>query len=604
MKAYSKLVILVLLILGPATSCDDYLKTDSNSIFTEEMSFRNLDFAQKAVYGIYANLTQSRLYETNMGLFYKCDNDIEMFFANNDGARRSIAHYAGNEGISELSAPWELLYQTIERANICIDNLPRSPIWEDEYAQQARQLYAEAVTLRALCYYELISLWGDVPFVTSPVKSGDNFYVPKTDRDEIFEYLVKELKEVESFIPWLKGIGTAERVNRGFVKGLRARIAMTYAGYSLRNKTHETRRVRYWQEYYRIANQECREIMESGQHRLNPGYENIFRSIHAYAQDLAYGEVLFEIAFGRLINGRVAQAIGMQFSTNPEEPKYGRAVSEVQSTPHYFYSFDTKDLRRNVNSELYNYANATYLSQQRLIGLTGFRPCKWRRSWITPSMGGDLKAVIVTGVNWPLMRYSDVVLMFAESENEINGPTDAAKEALASVRRRAFTPENWDEKVTGYVNKAGAGKESFFNAIVDERGWEFGGEMIRKYDLVRWNLLYEKIQKMKEETIKIITNHEDYHWIPDYIFWKHKDDNETIEILNPDYRLPGTAIPEYTRTTWLPRTSESGVSSFINNQLNNVANGLDPVKNNHLFPIALSIITASNGVLTNDQIPK
>ena len=603
MKAYRRHSFLLLIFLGLATSCNDYLKADSNSVFTEEMSFRNLDFAQKAVFGIYANLTQSRLYETNMGLFYKCDNDIELFFAANDGARRSIAHYAGNEGISELATPWELLYQTIERANICIDNLPRSPIWEGEYAAQARQLFAEAVTLRAHCYYELVSAWGDVPFVTTPVKSGDNFYVPKTDRDEIYEYLVQDLKDVQDYIPWLKAVGTAERVNRGFVKGLRARIAMAYAGFSLRNKTHETRRGRHWQQYYQIANQDCREIMESGQHQLNPGYENIFRGIHAYAQDLVYGEVLFEIAFGRLINGRVAQAIGMQFSTNPEEPKYGRAVSEVQTSPYYFNSFDTKDLRRNVNSELYNYANTTYLGQQRLIGLTGFRPCKWRRSWITPSMGGDLKAVLATGVNWPLMRYSDVVLMFAESENEINGPTAAAKEALASVRTRAFAPEDRVEKVMAYVEAAGAGKDRFFNAIVDERAWEFGGEMIRKFDLVRWNLLYKKIQKMKEETVKIITNHPDYQWVPDYIFWKHKDDNETIEILNPDYRLPSTAIPEYSRTTWLPRTSENNVNNFINNQLGSVANGLDPNKNNHLFPIALSIITASNGVLSNDQIP-
>ncbi len=602
MKRYSRLFALLVLILGPATSCNDYLKSESSSIFTEEMSFNNLDFAQKAVFGIYANLIENNLYEVILGISFKCDTDIEMHFGGNDGARVSAMHYSANEGNSVMATPWNLLYQTIERANICIDNLPRSPIWEGEYAQQARQLYAEAVALRAQCYYELVSLWGDVPFVTSSVKSGDNFYVPKTDRDEIYEYLIQDLKDIESYIPWLKGMGTAERINRGFVKGLRARLAMSYAGYSLRNKTHETRRGRNWQEYYRIANQECREIMESGQHQLNPGYENIFRGIHAYTKDLAYGEVLFEIAFGRLISGRVAQQIGMAFSTTPEEPKYGRASAEIRSTPYYFYSFDTKDLRRNVNSELYDYSNTTYLGQQRLVGYSTFRPCKWRRSWISPTMGGDLKAVLSTGVNWPIMRYSDVVLMFAESENELNGPTDAAKEALASVRRRAFAPENRDQKVTGYVNTVAASKESFFNAIVDERGWEFGGELIRKYDLIRWNLLYDKIKKMKEETIKIVTNHADYHWVPDYLFWKYKEDNETIEILNPDYRLPSTAIPGYTRQTWLPLTSAANVTNFTNS-LNNVANGLDPVKNNHLFPIAQNIITASNGILTNDQIP-
>jgi hypothetical protein len=603
MKRYSKILTVVVLLLASASSCNDYLKSESNSIFTEEMSFNNLDFAQKAVYGIYANLTENNLYEYVLGLFFKCDTDIEMQFSANDNARRSITHYAATEGNSALINPWNLLYQTIERANICIDNLPRSPIWEGEFAAQARQLYAEAVTLRALCYYELVCLWGDVPFVTKPVQAGDNFNVPKTDRDEIFEYLVEDLKEVQEFLPWLKSVGTAERVNRGFAKGLRARIAMQYAGYSLRNKTHETRRGRNWQEYYRIANQECKEIMDSRQHQLNPGYENIFRGIHAYTQDLAYGEILFEIAFGRLISGRVGQSIGMTFLSTPEDPKYGRAAAEIQSPPSYYYSFNTKDLRRNVSTELFNYGNATYISQQRLISVTGFRPCKWRRSWISPGMGGDLKAVQATGVNWPLMRYSDVVLMFAESENELNGPTEAAKEALASVRKRAFTAEHWDQHVTGYVNTVGADKETFFDAIVDERSWEFGGEMIRKYDLVRWNLLYTKIQKMKDESIKIVTNHPDYNWVPDYLFWKYKEDNETIEILNPDYRLPSTNIPGYTRNSWLPLTSATNVNNFKTNQLDNVANGLDPQKNNHLLPIAATIITASNGVLSNDQIP-
>src|SRR5690606_33288375 len=124
-----------------------------------------------------------------------------------------------------------------------------------------------------------------------------------------------------------KETGTAERITKGFVKGFRARMALSYAGFSLRNKTFETRRGRKWQEYYAIANTECREVMESGMHQLNPSYENVFRTMHAYSQDVANGEVLYELAFGRNVSSRVAQAIGMQFYTpNGGEPKYGRAA--------------------------------------------------------------------------------------------------------------------------------------------------------------------------------------------------------------------------------------------------------------------------------------
>lgn len=600
-KYFNRIASGLLLIF--LTSCEKFLETRSNSVFTEETSFQNVDFATKSVYSIYANLTESNFYDYILGVYFKIDSDIEHTYFAEDGGIITMSHYSGHEGNSNLAGPWNTLYQTIERANLCIESLPKSAIWEGRYEKEAKRLYAEAVTLRALCYYELISLWGDVPFATAPVKAGENFYIPKTDRDEIYEYLINDLKEVQDFLPWMRQTGTAERVNKGFVKGLRARMALSYAGFSLRNKTFETRRGRNWQEYYKIARQECLEIMESGQHKLNPSYEGIFRTIHAYGQDVANGEVLFEIAFGKLSSGRVGQMIGMPFATSPAEPKYGRASGGIKSNPYFFYSFDTKDLRRNVNVELYNYGNTSFMSQQRILsGPALFSLSKWRRSWITPSMGGDLKDVQFTGVNWPIMRYSDILLMFAEAENEINGPTAAAKEAFASVRRRAFPASEWPEKVNDYTNRAGAGKEAFFHAIVDERKWEFGGELIRKYDLIRWNLLHVKLKEMKEESLKILTNDAKYQWVPNYIFWRYKSDNETLDILNPDYRLPATLIDGYTRTNWFPLTSAAGLANFKASQ-NLIAGGLSEAKNNHLYPIPVSVITASNGILSNDQIP-
>jgi starch-binding outer membrane protein, SusD/RagB family len=101
-----------------------------------------------------------------------------------------------------------------------------------------------------------------------------------------------------------------------------------------------------------------------------------------------------------------------------------------------------------------------------------------------------------TGINWPLMRYSDVLLMLAEAENELNGPTELAKECLRKVRSRAFPAEAQEAKVNQYVNALGS-KEDFFNAVVDERAWEFGGEGLRKFDLGRWNNYGQKIIETK-----------------------------------------------------------------------------------------------------------
>lgn len=586
-------------------SCEDYLQTDSPSVFTEATSFSNIDFAEKVLNGAYDNLASTYLFGSYF-LWYNCDSDIEFITAANNGGTFNIAHYDADESISHLNTWWNLLYSSIERANICIDNLPLSPIWEGEHAKEAHRIYAEAKTIRALCYYELIKLFGDVPFKLTSTQADDNYYLPKTDRDEIYEYLIEDLKEVEPLLPWMRETNTTERVNKAFLKGLRARMALSYAGFSLRNKTYETRRGRHWEEYYKIANTECRELIESNEHGLNPSFESIFKTLQAYSQDLSTKEVLFEIALGRFVSGRIGYDIGMLFGFTNPSTKYGRGVGTIRTSPYYFYSFDTEDLRRNVSVELYTYGQSGYADVQRLIGAGGteFRPTKWRKSWITPAMGGDNQTVQHTGVNWPMMRYADILLMYAETENQINGgPTQAAIEALKEVRKRAFPEEQWASKVDAYVDAVSTSQELFFDAIVDERAWEFGGEMLRKTDLVRWNLLGEKLTEMKEESLKIVHDDPKYQaLVPTYIFWRLESDGETIDILNPDYRLPSTAIPGYERSTWLPLSSANSKTAFAA-ALDNVAHGYDPAKNNHLYPININTITASNGVLQNDQIP-
>lgn len=602
MKKYIKFLALVVLV-NAIVSCDDYLKTESSSTFTETSAFSNLDFATKAVYSIYDVFALNYMYDYYFA-FYKVDDDIEFLTGANNGSTNDLGHYAAIEGNTLLKGMWETMYKGIEKANICIDNLPKSPVWTGEYADDAKWLYGEAVTLRAQLYYELISLWGDVPFKTKSTQAGDDFYLPKTDRDSIYEYLIQDLKEVEDYVPWMTKTQTAKRISKGFVKGLRARMALSYAGFSLRNKTFETRRGRYWQEYYQIANRECKEIMESGKHSLNPSYESVFKKIHAYQQDLSYGEVLWQVPQAKLYHGRLAYIIGMTCNLNCG---YGKSSNAVQTPPTYYYSFDTKDTRRNVTVELYNYGSSATPTKQILISpYYNWSVCKWRKPWIVPSMGGDLKDVQFPGLDNPIMRYSDILLMYAESENEMNGPTQAAKDALSLIRKRALPQEFWTSKVTHYVDSVSAGKESFFNAIVDERAWEFGGELIRKQDLVRWNLLGSKINKMKDDWKKMMNNNPacpNINKVSPYLFYKYKDDGVTLDILNPDYRLPSTAISGYTLSSWTSTAPDASTMTTVTTAINNIANGYNPAKNNHLYPIQSDIITASNGVLSNDQIP-
>lgn len=605
MKAYIKQFSTFLLLIVLGSSCDDYLSEQSPSVFTENTLFFNLDFAEKAVFAAYEGITSQYV----CGRFLNdldCDSDIEFKTGEKTSALHAISHYEVNPTTQYLDGVWTALYSAVERANICIDNLPVSALWTDEEtAARARHLYGEAVALRAFCYSLLIRYWGDVPFVLKSTQGDSDFFPPKTDRDSIYEYIIQDLKDVEQYVPWMGTTNetqTTERISKGFVKGLRVRLALHYAGYSLRNKTFETRRGRYWQEYYEIARQECMELIESGHHQLNPSFENIFRTICAYSMDLTHKEVLFELAFGKFDVGYLgANYYAMYHPTT--EPKYGRASSPIKTSFVYYYSFDRTDTRRNVSVELYCY-NAS--SQQVLNTNDGYNRwdlCKYRRSWIVPLMGTE--ATNGTGVNKPVMRYADIFLMLAESENELNGPTAVAKEALSAVRRRAFAQEFWPQKVDHYVDSVAVSKEAFFNALVDERAWELSAENIRKADLVRWNLLGPEVREMKENAAKILNDDPKYATlVPNYLFWKRAADPEYIEILNPDYRLPGTAIAGYTRASWLSLMSATAKNNLLNTIYPRILSGYDETKNNHLYPIHEGTISASNSSLSNDQVPE
>ncbi len=590
MKKIVTIILASILII----SCDDYLVPSSSSVYSEDMTFSNLDFAEKAVNGVYQILTADQLYNYGIGWF-KVDSDIEFVTGASDGSFNDVSHLAATENASILSRVWTQYFIGIERANVCIKNLPESPMWTNENADKAKLLYGEAIALRAFLYFDCIRYWGDIPFSTEP-QNEEDLYSYKTDRDSIYEYLIQDLKDVEDFVPWMSETGNSTRITKGFVKGLRARMALAYAGFSLRNKTFETRRGRYWEDYYKVANQECKEIIESAEHALNPSFEGVFKTIHEYSMDLTYREVLYEVGMSRLNGGRCLGYVAGMYSNGST---FGSGGGTFKTSPAYYYSFENKDLRRNVSVELYRYIDAkqTLMSPTYLL-----YPSKWRRAWLDPNMGGDMANTQHLGLNWPIMRYSDILLMYAETENEINnGPTQAAKDALALVRQRAFEEMYWDENVTQYIASISGSKEDFFNAIVDERAWEFGGEFMRKDDLIRWNLFGTKVNEMKEDYIKIIHGELYPDKVSNYIFWKNNG-NE-IDILNPDKVLPDAQQTGYTRSTWYPKLSQGSIDN-IQKSLDYVANGYDPVKNNHLLYIENSIISASRGTLSNDQIPE
>jgi hypothetical protein len=173
--------------------------------------------------------------------------------------------------------------------------------------------------------------------------------------------------------------------------------------------------------------------------------------------------------------------------------------------PTYFYLFDSTDKRRDVTIATYFVAaDGITKITPGAQALVSTNDGKYRRDWITNPVVSPTDAVQYFSLKWQILRYSDVLLMFAEAENELNGPTAAAYNAVNMVRRRGFgKPIATADPSVDLA--AGLSKADFFKAIVRERALELGGEGTRKYDLIRWNLLATAITETKANLNRMAT---------------------------------------------------------------------------------------------------
>jgi hypothetical protein len=598
-----KIIVFIALTTVLFTSCQKFLETDSPSTFTNEYVFSHEYDIYNAVKGVYALLTLDEGYSTRLSYYNTVNSDVEIIIGASDGGRRDIAEFTCNTSNSEVLKPWNNLYSAINRANECIKGIKEGSL----YATNAnvRNMYGEAIALRAQMYYELVRNWGDVPYKTTPTVAGDNFYLPRTSRDTILTQIINDLIEVDPDMYYADQMSEGiERMNRGFVQGLIARIALARGGYALYSDESGMMQMKRndadYLHYYEIANMYCKKLINSGKHSLTPSFKSVFLNECNFITP-KNEDVLYEIAFPATYSSDCGYYNGIRMLAGSHN--YGSASGSIVFTPTYFYSFDSTDTRLPVTCALYS-LDAT-LKQVIVNPAGGIASGKWCKAFMAIPQGAA--STKYTGINWPVMRYSDVLLMLAETENELNGgPTGMAIEALTSVRRRAFPPDLWDSKVTQYVNDVSANKATFFTAITNERAWEFGGECLRKFDLVRWNLYGKNISTTRENLIQMGldtrfgTGQGKYADYPGKVYWKYKNDGVTLDIIGM-YTKITTPPAEYTTANWLMNlaASDGSVPPFITDMYAGYPDntGVAPVR--YILPIHQSVIAASLGNLQN-----
>jgi hypothetical protein len=513
-SAYKKIVTLLSLgtLVLTGSSCKKYLDIENPSTISKDVAFASASYTNTAIIGIY-NLLPGDNGLTKEGTIWSISaDDFKTSGSYSPEDRRGISMYKASSANGELLDAFKQLYIGVERSNVCIKGIAGSALYAEGSANKAimGKYMGEALALRSLYYFILVRNWGNVVAQWEP--SGDimELDAPVTAGTVILDRVLEDLKLAESLVPWRSESGYGStRWTKGAIKALRSRIALFRGGYMMDKESHTMMRSADYKKYYQIALDECKEVMaKRGEHDLNPVYENIFKSLHSSTRFDPTNELMFEVGAygaGSRTDTKLGYYNGIRINA---ASRFGGGGGGLMAIASYFYEFDQiGDCRRDVTIGSYE---IDLNSQKVMNTLNNMTDAKFRRSWT--NIIGTTQTL---AVNWPVIRFADVLLMFAEADNEINGaPSVTAQDALMEIRKRAYV--GFEQRIpvipTDYAG--------FFDAIVKERLLEFGGEAIRKYDLIRWNIMASKFAETRIKLRQLMNGEGAYVNVPKYVYSK------------------------------------------------------------------------------------
>lgn len=636
------------------TSCSDFLDQKAESELSGENVYENEYFTGLRINNVYGLLTTDRTYSQDMSVTFGCNTDVECVDGTYKAGTHNAASYRGwgnYYGASfatdnKSNQMWTEFYGIIEQCNLIISGIENSKAYQDG-SKAMRHYLGEAYTLRAMVYLDIIRLWGDVPMkMEKSLDDLSNAYVAKTDRDVIMDQLIADLQKVidGNMLPWVGESGyTVEHVNMGYALGLQGQIALTRAGWAIREASkpgyetatsnsdpmYPTQRPSKTDrdKYYKLALNNFNKIIEKGIHNLEPSFHDYWYKIN---QRQYSTESIFEIPMGLNKSGEIGYSIGIRLNQQTSDFGYTNSTGHMNVTAKLFYDYEKNDTRRMQTCGFYQIRSTAGANQNKsgtrkdnFIGNAPFAiPCaKWdprmmSDEWLAINKNAEGK--FGYGINFIKLRYPHVLLMYAEALNELTGDPTAksydgatyslsAQEALKQVRERAYAGNETDAQ--NYVN-AITDKDKFFEAIVNENALELAGESVRKWDLIRWNLLYEKILETRQATIA----RSQVNPVGTSVTWDEKvaynyldaaknviDDSSWTWGENADDKnWNGKTYAELKATFGSANADQTNNAKYFSAGLCGVDGGEQPaVKNLYLLPISASTVSASAGYIKN-----
>ena len=470
---------------------------------------------QYGLAGVYGVMSNEALYGNYYSLMYSNIDDLCYF--NRDMGSNLLQFHRHTAGTSQIYDIWVELYQGIRNANAFMEAVVLTDFDKDG------AYYNEARFLRAYYHFILAQAWGDVPLRSSAVTTHDQVMIAVTPQYDVLDWAAKEMEACIALAPEALD-NTPSRIAKTTVHGILSRVYLFMAGESVKGGDKTA--------LLTNAKNHADAVIKSAKHQLNPDYSQIFKNMIMDEYDTQYRESMWEVDFlgdrssaENWTNGRIGDVIGLQstgssgFETWNCNYSYGQYDGSLKLWDLYWRTDRTEDeneletitdKRQDWNLPPYNYAGnanhppygsgltsgksivsidkAPYVydnvsTNQSALAAPGIRNCgKYRRE--VEYEGHKSSKFLYTTINYPLLRYSDVLLMYAEASNEIEGVTQAAYDCVKAVRDRAGIKT---KEITEYD------KDSFRELIRNERGRELCFESLRKYDLIRWGIYVEEM---------------------------------------------------------------------------------------------------------------
>jgi starch-binding outer membrane protein, SusD/RagB family len=482
-------------------SCDNILMENPKSFISPSEYFNTEAEVEAAIYGVYGFINDIDVGEYQWIMMGDLGTDVSVTRV----VTRMAYQFAEMETIQpEYTTMWRTYYKAIGAANLVIKKVGSSTKLPQDFK---KRIIAEAKFLRAFFYNHLNLVWGNVPMWLDELNLDEVEKLGASSVEQVRAQVIKDLTDAANDLP--PKVTQAGRLTSWAAKGLLARV------YLLNNQ---------WQ----LARDLAKDVIDNSGHSLLQSYFNVFdwtnkmnkelihvvpkaadiqgSQINSFSSPRPFDDNKFSFPVGGAAIRPDGKLSKDKDSRNPGSLFQGWGM--YQTLKENYDSFAEGDTRKMLwwheikftDGSTFTFSGGASVG---LPGISGYYNLKWTAWDEAPNNGGrDIH----------LQRLAELYLIYAEAENELNGPTANAYTAINTIRRRAFGNNNHD--------LFGLSKDGFRQSVIDENRWELGGEGLRRWYLWHWgyNVYMKAAEFVKVSNPKLFANlkpYYEYFRIPD-----------------------------------------------------------------------------------------